>query len=116
MSARPDIPVYEVFSQKDALSFATHVGSVRAASPEMALQLAREAYFRRESAFDIWVIPAHAITHGRAHRHTLPSAPESKTYRMPHDYDNGPLWKKFKANAQTIEDVADEMSHRRPNR
>ncbi len=113
MSARPDIPVYEVFSQKDALSFATHVGSVRAPSPEMALQLAREAYFRRESAFDIWVIPASSITHGRDFRHTLPSAPETKAYRMPQGYDNGPLWKKFKAHAQTIEDVAKEMSNGR---
>ncbi|MCY0864423.1 MAG: phenylacetic acid degradation protein, partial [Sulfobacillus sp.] len=40
MSIIPDTPVFEVFVQADALSFASHVGSVRAANPELALQMA----------------------------------------------------------------------------
>ncbi|NMP22802.1 phenylacetic acid degradation protein [Sulfobacillus harzensis] len=105
-----DLPVYEVFWQKDALSFATHVGSVRAASDQAALEAAREAYFRRDSAFDIWVVREDHIARARVIPETLPDAPETKSYRLPNGYDNAPLWKKFKAQAQKIEDVAAEMA------
>lgn len=105
-----DLPIFEVFGQKDALSFATYVGSVRAASEQAALEAAREAYFRRDSAFDIWVVRADQIARARTMPDTLPASPETKSYRMPGGYDNGPLWKKFKSQAQKIEDVAEEMT------
>lgn len=110
MTSKADLPVYEVFSQKDPLSFATHVGSVRAASPELALQMAREAYFRRDPAFDVWVVPQSAITHARHFPATLPVGTIDKAYRLPAGYDNAPLWKRFKSQAQTIDDVAAEMA------
>ncbi|MDA8205412.1 MAG: phenylacetic acid degradation protein [Thermaerobacter sp.] len=113
MMPMEDMPVFEVFWQKDALSFATHVGSIRAPSPTMALESAREAYFRRDSAFDIWVVPQDQIVHAREIPATLPDAPEQKHYRLPGGYDNGPLWKQFKAQAQKIEDVAEEMAEPR---
>ncbi|MCL5116777.1 MAG: phenylacetic acid degradation protein [Firmicutes bacterium] len=111
-----DTPVYEVFAQREALSFPTHVGSVRASSPEMALQMAREAYFRREAAYDVWVVPESAITRAREYPEVLPVAPEEKTYRLPGGYDNAPLWKRFKAEAQTIEQVAEEMAAKKEGR
>ncbi len=113
-----DLPVFEVFAQKDALSFATHVGSVRAASEQAALEAAREVYFRRDSAFDIWVVRQDHITRARTIPETLPASPETKLYRLPSGYDNGPLWKKFKAQAQKIEDIAEDMatSSRRSDR
>ena len=111
-----DVPVFEVFWQKDALSFATHVGSVRAPSARAALVAAREAYFRRDRAFDIWVVRQDHIGHARDVPELLPDAPEEKRYRLPNGYNNAPLWKAFKAEAQRIEDVADDMagSARRP--
>lgn len=109
MSLMADAPVYEVFAQSHALSFATHVGSVRAASAELALQFARETFFRRESAYDIWVVPFAAITHARSFSMALPTNPEERTYRLPSGYDNGPHWKAFKARPQTIDDVARDV-------
>jgi phenylacetate-CoA oxygenase PaaH subunit len=105
-----DFPVYEVFSQPDALTPPIHVGSVRAASPYQALQLARESLLRREAAYDVWVAPTAAIARAREHPETLPSPLEGKEYRLPSGYNNGPLWKKFKTQAQRIEDVAQEMA------
>ncbi|PSR21073.1 MAG: phenylacetic acid degradation protein [Sulfobacillus acidophilus] len=105
-----ETPVYEVFAQHDALAFATHVGSLRAPSAKMALELAREAFFRRDPAFDVWVVPATQIVHARDFPITLPTAPEEKSYRLPSGYDNGPQWKRFKASEQKIEDVAQEMA------
>ncbi len=104
-----ETPVYEVFVQADALSFPTHVGSVRASSPEFALQMAREAFCRREAAHDVWVARADAITKARSDSATLPTAGTDKRYRMPGGYDNAPHWKRFKARAMTIEEVAADM-------
>ncbi len=106
MSLVDDAPIYEVFGQRDALSFATYVGSVRAASLELALLLARETYFRREKIFDMWVVPKESVTHARAFDATLLMGSMDKEYRLPSGYDNAPIWKQFKAQAQTIEEVA----------
>lgn len=105
-----DTPVYEVFGQRDALTGATWVGSLRAATPDLALEMAREAFFRREGAFDIWVVPAAMVTRAREVPAILPVSPRDKTYRLPSGYDNAPAWKRFRAEAQTIEEVAEEMS------
>lgn len=104
--------VYEVFFQKDATDFHTNVGSLRAANPEMALQMARETFFRRDDAYDIWVVPQDSIfasPHDAAH---LPVRGMDKRYRLPSGYDNAPHWKRFKAQAMTIEEVADDMKTR----
>jgi ring-1,2-phenylacetyl-CoA epoxidase subunit PaaB len=47
---------YEVFVQYDHLAHHQHVGSVLAASPDIALQLARENFLRRDKAVNIWVV------------------------------------------------------------
>ncbi len=92
-----DVPVYEIFTQAEALSFATHVGSVRASSAKDALEMAREAYFRRDAAFDIWVVPQDQILHARNFPETLPPVREDKGYRLTSGYDNSLMWKKMKA-------------------
>ncbi|PSR35658.1 MAG: phenylacetic acid degradation protein [Sulfobacillus thermosulfidooxidans] len=105
-----EIPVYEVFVQADALSFPTHVGSLRAASPAFALQLAKETFCRREDAHDVWVVPSQAISRARRDATaTLPTTTSDKRYRLPSGYDNAPHWKRFKAQAMTIEEVAADM-------
>ncbi|MCY0900195.1 MAG: phenylacetic acid degradation protein [Firmicutes bacterium] len=108
-----EYPVYEVFGQKDRLAFHTHVGSIRAANPEMALQMAREAFFRRETVVDIWVVPQDAIYSAAQEPAYLPQIGEDKKYRLPSGYDNAPHWKRFKARAMSIEEVAEEMTGKR---
>lgn len=103
-------PIYEVFGQRDALSFATHVGSVRAASAPLALLLAREAYFRRDPFFDLWVVPQDTIVRARQMDWIWPDSGIEKSYRLPSGYDNAPLWKRFRAEAQSIEEVALDMA------
>lgn len=110
MDSGKEAPVYEVFGQRDALSFATHVGSVRAASAPLALLLARETYFRRDSFFDLWVVPQETIVRSRQMGWMWPDSGIEKSYRLPGGYDNAPLWKRFKAEAQTIEEVALDMA------
>ena len=104
-----EYPVFEVFVQKDPLGFHTNVGSLRAANPELALQMARETFFRRENAYDIWVVPQDCIfgsAHDEAH---LPVSGFDKRYRLPGGYDNASHWKKFRAKAMTIEEVAEDI-------
>lgn len=110
MDLSKETPIYEVFGQHDALSFATHVGSVRAASAPLALLLARETYFRRDPFFDLWVVPQEAIARARQMDWIWPDSGIEKSYRVPAGYDNAPLWKRFKAKAQTIEEVALDMA------
>ncbi len=107
--AKEEYLVYEVFVQRKVVDFHVNVGSLRAVNAKMALQMARETFFRREEVCDIWVVPAHCIAsspHDAAH---LPVHAMDKTYRLPAGYDNAPHWKKFKTKAITIEEVADEM-------
>ena len=94
----------------DALSFPTHVGSVRAASATLALLLARETYFRRDAVFDLWVVPRTSIFSARQHDPLMLGDRTNKAYRLPSGYDNAPIWKQFKAQAQTIEEVALDMT------
>jgi ring-1,2-phenylacetyl-CoA epoxidase subunit PaaB len=104
-----EYPVYEVFVQKEPVEFHVNVGSLRAANPELALQMARETFFRREEAYDIWVVPQDCIVsspHDAAH---LPKGGMDKGYRLPAGYDNASHWKRLKAKPMTIEEVAEDM-------
>ncbi len=108
-SQTAEFPVFEVFVQKESLGFHMNVGSLRAASPELALQLAREIFFRREAAYNVWVVPQECIfssPHDEAH---LPVEGMDKRYRLPGGYDNATHWKRFKAKAMTIEEVAKDI-------
>lgn len=61
MSSDNQFPLWEVFVQtKSGLPF-KHSGSVHAADGEMALQMARDLYTRRNEGTSIWVVPAAQI-------------------------------------------------------
>ena len=53
--------LWEVFLQPQSGKPHEHVGSVRAADREMALQNARDVYTRRGKAINLWVVPTVAI-------------------------------------------------------
>ncbi len=101
---------YEVFVQYDHLAHHQHVGSVLAASPDIALQLARENFLRRDKAVNIWVVR-------KDHIHATPyDVPEffasefDKDYRRVDGYaDNARRWKAFKQKALHIEDIVNDL-------
>lgn len=77
------MPDYEVFVQLRRDQPLSHVGSVRAASDDLALHAAKEIHTRRESPVAMWVVE-------RAHIHTFDGADRdlfeiagAKEYRLP---------------------------------
>ncbi len=48
--------VYEVFVKRDGRDEFRHVGALEAATDELALLLAREAYLRRAEGDRLWVV------------------------------------------------------------
>jgi ring-1,2-phenylacetyl-CoA epoxidase subunit PaaB len=53
---------YEVFHQTKKGDPHTHVGSVHAPDPQMALQMARDQFARRLKCVSIWVVNSNNIT------------------------------------------------------
>lgn len=53
---------YEVFHQVKTGGHHTHVGSVHAPSPELALAFAKEQFARRGEAVSLWVVNSRDIT------------------------------------------------------
>jgi ring-1,2-phenylacetyl-CoA epoxidase subunit PaaB len=60
-----------------------HVGSVRAADPELAWHAAKEAYSRREKCIALWVVPRACITMSTEDDATALLAGGRMTYRLP---------------------------------
>lgn len=60
MSQR-DWPLYEVFIRARNGMSHRHVGSVHAADPAMAVEMARDVYTRRAEGVSLWVVPSSAI-------------------------------------------------------
>lgn len=60
MSQR-DWPLYEVFIRARNGMSHRHVGSVHAADPAMAVEMARDVYTRRAEGVSLWVVPSAAI-------------------------------------------------------
>lgn len=61
MSSDNQFPLWEVFVQsKSGLPF-KHCGSVHASDKELALEMARDLYTRRNEGTSLWVVPASAI-------------------------------------------------------
>ncbi len=60
MSQR-DWPLYEVFVRARNGMSHRHVGSVHAADPAMAVEMARDVYTRRAEGISLWVVPSAAI-------------------------------------------------------
>ncbi|RIV20162.1 phenylacetic acid degradation protein [Alicyclobacillaceae bacterium I2511] len=104
---QPHYDVYEVFIQRDFLGYHTHIGSVVAASPELAQLVARENFLRRDAAISIWVVHQTDI-HETSYEDTdfFINRATDKSYRDVSGYvDNAKKWKAFKERAITIEDL-----------
>lgn len=54
--------IFEVFGQADRGEPYTHMGSLIAPDPEMALVLSKEVFCRRGEAVSLWVAPREAFT------------------------------------------------------
>ena len=61
----------------------THIGSVRAASDELALHAAKEAYVRRDKPVGLWVIDRDHIVSADPRDHDLFELAGSRAYRLP---------------------------------
>lgn len=101
----PRYEIYEVFAQTTAAGPFQHQASLQAASPDMALVLARENFLRRRLIYGVWVVP-------RSHIATAPSPVEDpdwffrmpKTYREVSDYrDLVERWRRHRQSAMTSE-------------
>ena len=88
MSGTDAWPLWEVFVRaKRGLSH-THVGSLHAPDPALALHNARDLYTRRQEGVSIWVVPASAITASSPQERDAFFDPAAdKVYRHPTFYD-----------------------------
>lgn len=105
-----DAPVWEVFICPDPLAAATEVGTIRAMTADLALQLAREAYGRRGTLWDLWVVPESAVSRARERGWAPETDDAQKRYRLPAGYNNAPRWRKFRQRAQTVEEIREEFA------
>ena len=81
-------PIFEVFVRsKNGLEH-RHVGSLHAASSEMALENARDVYTRRQEGVSIWVVESNHITASNPeHAGELFEPAKDKVYRHPTFYE-----------------------------
>ena len=81
-------PLFEVFIRsKQGLSH-KHVGSLRAADAQMAIENARDVYTRRSEGISIWVLESKLITASDSYdSDSLFEPADSKVYRHPTFYD-----------------------------
>lgn len=77
------MPDYEVFAQLRRDQPFTHLGSVRAATDELALLAAKEAYVRRETPVGLWVVDRQHVVSSDPRDRDLFQLAGSKAYRHP---------------------------------
>ena len=81
-------PLWEVFIRSNRGIDHKHVGSLRAADAEMALQNARDLYTRRLEGVSIWVVPSSQIVASDPdEKESLFDPAEDKIYRHPTFYE-----------------------------
>ena len=81
-------PLWEVFVRSKAGLDHKHCGSLHAADPQMAIQLARDVYTRRNEGVSIWVVPSAQITASSpSEKGPLFEPANSKVYRHPTFYE-----------------------------
>ena len=86
--ARAEWPLWEVFVRSKAGLDHKHCGSLHAADPQMAVQLARDVYTRRQEGTSIWVVRSEQIVAsdpGEKAAYFDPMA--DKVYRHPTFYE-----------------------------
>ena len=86
--ATKEWPLWEVFIRsKKGLSH-KHVGSLRAADSQMAIENARDVYTRRSEGISIWVTKSNSIFASKPDESdSLYEPSDSKVYRHPTFYD-----------------------------
>ncbi|KXK42734.1 MAG: 1,2-phenylacetyl-CoA epoxidase, subunit B [Chlorobi bacterium OLB5] len=77
---------YEVFHQKKRGEQHVHCGIVHAATPEMALILAKEQYARRRQTSNLWVVKTKDVTATAYDDIDIFATTPEKTYREASDY------------------------------
>lgn len=78
---------YEVFHQSKRGDSHTHVGSVHAPDPAMALQLARDQFARRLACVSLWVVRSSDIAATDYQDETFFAQLTDKSYRDPKAFD-----------------------------
>lgn len=99
---------YEVFVRSSRLEPHQHVGSVLAPSSEVALQIARHNFLRRDKAVSLWVVPKRYVAVREDEAFFADEL--DKSYRRVDGYaDNAKRWKAFKQKQLHIEDIVSDM-------
>ena len=85
--ARAEWPLWEVFVRSKAGLDHKHCGSLHAADPKLALQMARDVYTRRQEGVSIWVVRSDQIVASDPGDKAMYFDPmEDKVYRHPTFY------------------------------
>lgn len=80
-------PLWEVFVRSKAGLDHKHCGSLHAADPKMAIQLARDVYTRRQEGVSVWVVRSDQIVASDPGDKAMYFDPmEDKVYRHPTFY------------------------------
>jgi ring-1,2-phenylacetyl-CoA epoxidase subunit PaaB len=80
-------PLWEVFVRTKAGLDHKHCGSLHAADPKMALQMARDVYTRRQEGSSVWVVRSDQIVASDpGDKDMLFDPAEDKVYRHPTFY------------------------------
>ena len=88
MSSKKNWPLWEVFIRSKAGLNHRHSGSLHAADADMALEMARDVYTRRNEGVSIWVVEASKIHASQFEDNASFFEPaEDKVYRHPTFYD-----------------------------
>lgn len=86
-ATKTEWPLWEVFVRTKAGLDHKHCGSLHAADPKMALQMAREVYTRRQEGSSIWVVRSdQIIASDPGDKDMLFDPMEDKVYRHPTFY------------------------------
>lgn len=86
--SKSEWPLWEVFIRSKQGLNHKHVGSLRAADAQMAVDNARDVYTRRSEGVSIWVVESSAIfASDPADSDAFFEPAQSKVYRHPTFYD-----------------------------
>ncbi len=81
-------PLWEVFIRSKQGLNHKHVGSLRAADADMAVENARDVYTRRSEGISIWVVESkNIVASDPSMADSLYEPADSKVYRHPTFYD-----------------------------
>ncbi|MGX9706382.1 phenylacetic acid degradation protein [Laceyella tengchongensis] len=112
MTEKMEYGVFEVFVQRTHLDHHVHVGNLLAPSADVAAQMARENFLRREKVVSLWVVPRDQITAVSEHGEWL-GRELDRSYREVSGYtENGRLWRMFKEKALTLEEIVAYVERR----